>query len=497
MAGFEHWKIDRRSLLIGGTSAAVTAVALARAAPGSAKTFSLTAAPARVPLVGHPHPETDVWSYQGLVPGPEIRARRGDRIQVTVENRLPEETTVHWHGVRVPNAMDGVPHLTQRPIAPGETFTYAFDAPDAGTYWYHPHQHSSAQVGRGLYGPLIIEETHPIKVDRDLVWVLGDWRLLENAQISDDFDNRHDMAHNGRVGNTVTLNGKVPDTFAVRSSERLRLRLINAANARIFGLEFAEHRPLIVAYDGQAVAPHEPDGGRVVIGPAMRMDLVIDMTGKPGTRFMVTDRFYRGLEYRFVDLIYDPVPLRERPLDTPIAVAPNALPEPDMNSVERHVVTFNGGMMGGMMMSNRGGMGGMNMMEMMHSGKIWFINGIAETGHVLDPMLRLQCGHSYVLALNNETAWHHPIHLHGHCFRVISRNGTPTRYREWRDTVLMSPREKVEIAFVADNPGDWMFHCHVLEHQAGGMMGVIRVGVPDDGGGTGLFCRGGRDGIRL
>jgi FtsP/CotA-like multicopper oxidase with cupredoxin domain len=182
-----------------------------------------------------------------LVPGPEIRARRGDRIRVTVENRLPEETTVHWHGVRIPNAMDGVPHLTQRPIAPGETFAYEFDLPDAGTYWYHPHQHSSAQVGRGLYGPLIIDESHPIRVDRDLVWVLGDWRLLANAQISDDFDNLHDMAHNGRAGNTVTLNGKVPDTFSVRSGERVRLRLINAANARIFVLEFAGHRPLIVA----------------------------------------------------------------------------------------------------------------------------------------------------------------------------------------------------------------------------------------------------------
>ena len=502
MSPFDRIVVDRRSLLAGSASAAVTAVALARAAPAAlpvapAKSFSRTAAPARVSLVGQPHPDTDVWAYQGLVPGPEIRARRGDRIRVTVENRLPEETTVHWHGVRVPNAMDGVPHLTQRPIAPAETFTYEFDLPDAGTYWYHPHQHSSAQVGRGLYGPLIIEESHPIQVDRDLVWVLGDWRLLENAQISDDFDNLHDMAHDGRVGNTVTLNGKVPDTFAVRSGERLRLRLINASNARIFALEFAGHRPLIVAYDGHAVTPHEPDGARVVIGPAMRVDLVIDMTAKPGARFTVTDRFYRGLEYRFIDLVYDAVPLRQHLFDGSIEIEPNALPEPDMRSAERHEVTFNGGMMGGMMMSNRGGMGGMNMMEMMHSGKIWFINGVAATGHVLDPMLKLQCGRSYVLALNNETAWHHPIHLHGHCFRVISRNGTPTRYREWQDTVLMSPREKVEIAFVADNPGDWMFHCHVLEHQAGGMMGVVRIGDPGDTGGKGRFCKPIQDGVRL
>jgi FtsP/CotA-like multicopper oxidase with cupredoxin domain len=124
-----------------------------------------------------------------------------------------------------------------------------------------------------------------------------------------------------------------------------------------------------------------------------------------------------------------------------------------------------GGMMGGMR----------SMMDMMHSGKIWFINGVAAEGHIMDPMLTLERGRSYVLAMTNATAWHHPMHLHGHCFRVISRNGKPTPHREWQDTVLMAPREKVEIAFVADNPGDWMFHCHILEHQAAGMMGVIRV----------------------
>ena len=481
MSAFDRFVINRRSLLLDSASVAVaTATLLPRgargAAPPAAKEFSLVAAPGRASLVGPPHPDTDVWAYANQVPGPEIRVHQGERIRVRVENRLPEETTVHWHGVRVPNAMDGVPHLTQEPIGPGKTFTYEFDAPDAGTYWYHPHQHSSVQVGRGLCGALIVEEPRPIRVDRDLVWVLGDWRLLENAQISDDFDNRHDMAHNGRVGNTVTLNGKVPEAFAVRSGERVRLRLINAANARIFGLEFEGHRPVIIAYDGQAVTPHEPPGGRIVIGPAMRIDLVVDMTGKPGSRSMVTDRFYRGLEYRFVDLAYAAEPLRERPLDTPISLEPNKLAEPDMRNAERHAVTFNGGMMGGMMMTGAGRGGGMmNMMEMMHTGKIWFINGVAATGHVHEPLITLQRGRSYVLGLNNETAWHHPIHLHGHFFRVVSRNGRPTTYREWQDTVLMAQREKVEIAFVADNPGDWMFHCHILEHQAGGMMGVIRV----------------------
>ena len=142
-----------------------------------------------------------------------------------------------------------------------------------------------------------------------------------------------------------------------------------------------------------------------------------------------------------------------------------------------------GGMVGQMVMAEMGGSmgdgasGGMmgNMMNMMHGQGIWFINGKAATGHVMDPLLTLPRGRTCVLTMTNATAWHHPIHLHGHSFRVLSQNGQPTAHREWQDTVLMAPREKVEIAFVADNPGDWMFHCHILEHQAAGMMGVIRV----------------------
>ena len=131
-------------------------------------------------------------------------------------------------------------------------------------------------------------------------------------------------------------------------------------------------------------------------------------------------------------------------------------------------------MMGGMSMAKMGGRE-VGMMEMMRNGKAWTVNGIAATGHIMDPILTLARNRSYILALDNQTAWHHPIHLHGHSFRVISRNGQPTRHKEWQDTVLMAPREQVEIAFVADNPGGWMFHCHILEHQAGGMMGVIQV----------------------
>jgi FtsP/CotA-like multicopper oxidase with cupredoxin domain len=476
MSAIEYLAFNRRSLLLGSASLAAAA-SLPRVARGTvpAKDFTLVAALGRLSLVGPPHPDTDVWSYGNRIPGPEIRVRQGERIRVAVENRLPEETTVHWHGVRVPNAMDGVPHLTQKPIAPGETFVYEFDCPDAGTFWYHPHQRSFAQVGRGLSGALIVEEREPVAVDRDVTWVLGDWRLLKDASISDDFGNMHDVSHNGRVGNTVTVNGRVRETFAVRAGERVRLRLINAANARIFGLEFQGHAPQIIALDGQPVEPHAPENGRVVLGPAMRADLVLDMTGRPGQRFRIIDSFYRSLEYRLLDLVYsDEPPLRDPTVQRPIRLADNPLAEPDLQKAERHQVMLGGGMMGAMRSAVMDGKD-TDIRTMMHNGIAWAINGIAAKGHVHDPLLTLPRNRSYVLQLVNDTAWHHPIHLHGHSFRVITRNGQPTRHREWQDTVLLDPRERAEIAFVADNPGDWMIHCHILEHQAGGMMGVIRV----------------------
>jgi len=208
------------------------------------------------------------------------------------------------------------------------------------------------------------------------------------------------------------------------------------------------------------------------------------MSGKPGATVAVVDSFYRGRSYKLVDLAYtDERPLRLRPLDPPARMRANTMPEPDLESAEKHTAVLQGGMMGGggmMAMSGRGmmgmeggGMGGMGGGGMMGMG--WSINGVTATGHDMAPMLTLVRGRPYILAVRNETAWHHPIHLHGHSFRVIARNGRPTRYREWMDTVLIPPRDVADIAFVADNPGDWMFHCHNLDHQDGGMMAVIRV----------------------
>jgi FtsP/CotA-like multicopper oxidase with cupredoxin domain len=369
--------------------------------------------------------------------------------------------------------MDGVPGLTQPLIKPGEKFTYEFTPPDAGTFWYHPHADSLRQLGRGLAGVLIVEEPQPVAVDRDLVWALTDWRLREDAQIASGFGNAMDAAMAGRVGNTVTLNGAISNEVGVRAGERIRLRLVNCALARIMALRFEGHRPMIIAIDGQPCEPHEPEGGRLILGPAMRIDVMLDLVGEPGKRYRVIDDFYSDLSYWVTHLAYeDKAPIRSHPPESRLVLPRNPLPEPDLAAAEHHELKLQGGMMGCGMMAGLGGMMGMS-----HAAS-WAINGMSMTGdgHAgMPPLLTLKLGQSYVLTMRNETAWWHPMHLHGHSFRVLSRNGNPVPHRQWADTVLVPPKETVDVAFVADSSGDWMLHCHVTDHQASGLMTVLRV----------------------
>ena len=452
-----------------GAVLATAAPLLPRTAAAARKReFTLTAAEAVLPIVGRNYPDTAVWAYDETVPGPEIRVRQGETIRVVARNRLAEPTTIHWHGVRLPVAMDGVPELSQEPIPPGGEFTYEFKAIDAGSFWYHPHVNSSEQQGRGLSGALIIEEAEPIRVDRDVTWVIDDWMLRESAQIDDSFGQPMQMSHGGRIGNTVTVNGRIPGDFAVRAGERIRLRLINVANARTFSLDFGALRPQVVALDGQPVHPHKPPGGRVTIAAAQRADLVIDMDGKPGDRVPVTDAYYRGRDYEFLAIAYgNGAPLRDSPLDAPIALAANPVSEPvPDDDAQRERIALQGGAMSRM----PPGVG-----KFLEQRKFWFMNGLPHEGRP-EPLITVARMRTCVVTLVNETGWEHPMHLHGHSFRLLSRDGKPNMRGEWLDTVLVNPREVVEIAFAADNPGDWLFHCHILEHMAAGMNSVVRVG---------------------
>lgn len=467
--------LTRRQFLAGGAALALAPGAAMRRAFARAPARRLTAAPGDIELLGPDAPETGVWAYDARVPGPVFRLKPGEQFELALHNALDRPTTVHWHGMRVPNGMDGVPELTQAPVMPNATFHYAFPARNPGTFWYHPHFQSAEQLDRGLHGVIVVEDEIPPAVDRDVVWVLDDWRLGGDAQIVADFGDLHDVSHQGRFGNTASVNGRVPDDFRFRSGERLRLRLVNVANAWIFGLEFSGHTPTVIAYDGHAVEPHAPPGGLVVVGPSQRVDLVLDLEGAPGQRFEVVDRYYPRHAYKLLDMECEGTPLRPRPPADPVALAPPDLPSPRLADAKRHEIVFSGGAMGGMASARFNGEE-LGIRDLARAGKVWAINGVVASRHDEPAMLALDYGASYVLDLVNDSAFPHPIHLHGHPFRVLEIDGKAPRRDVWRDTLLLAPRTRGSVALVADNPGRWMLHCHIPEHQEAGMMAVVEVG---------------------
>lgn len=472
-------RVDRRSLLV------AAAAGLVAGRPGGAREPErLRAAPASVPLVGEGWPATEVWAYEGRVPGPTLRARRGERLAVELANGLPEATTIHWHGLRVPVAMDGVPGVSQPPVPPGGRFLYELPLLDAGTFWYHPHLRSAGQVGRGLYGLLVVEEAEPYPVDRELELVLDDWRLGRDA-VNDVRASPHDAAHAGALGNTVTVNGRVVERLEVRPGERLRLRLLNAANARIFALRLKGAEPWLVALDGHPVPPHRP-AEPLLLAPGQRADLVLDVPPVRLARIDLLDDGDAQGAYRVTSLA---VTRNEAAVaaarGAPPSLPANPLPEPDLGRAERHELVLDGGMMAGMPARRPGGAPPAHLpppdpaalRAMFGRGLFWTINGRAmgEDHAEHEPVLRLGLGRSQLVAVVNRTAFFHPVHLHGHSFRVLRRGGRDEPHRPWRDTVLVGPGERVELAFVADNPGRWMLHCHVLEHQGSGMMALVEV----------------------
>jgi len=426
-------------------------------------------------------PETAIWGYDGLVPGPELRVKQGARVAVDFVNGLAQPSTIHWHGIRIANAMDGVPGLTQDAVAPGAAFAYDFEVPDAGTYWYHSHERSWEQMARGLYGPLIVEEAEPPQVDRDLPVLLDDWRLTQTAAIDDaSMGAMHDRAHAGRIGNWVTANGDGEAVEPVQRHERLRLRLCNAANARVFELALKGFSGCVMALDGQPVPP-EPLPQRLTLAPAQRIDLIADVTAGEGEEaaLVVVER-----DGAYAAVLY-PVTgqARAAPLDPPAALPPNPVASPgDLDGAIATDLVMEGGAMGrmtGAMLGgshdgkpgNAQGARHMDMRALVAEGMAWAFNGVA--GMPEAPLVEAPLGRAVRLRLINDTAWPHAMHLHGHHFQQVTDGRAQGPLR---DTLLVGRAETAEIAFLADNPGDWMLHCHMLEHSAAGMMTWLRVG---------------------
>lgn len=464
--------LNRRQVLA-GAGAAAFAAGIPRLGHAAGAGRHLVADMGREVLAtGRGRVSFDAWCYGGRVPGPVLRYRRGERLDIEFENRLPEPSSVHWHGLRMPNGMDGAAPLTQPPVPSGERFRYLFDLNDAGTYWYHTHFRAWNQQDRGLYGVVIVDEESPPVVDRDLLLVLDDWVLTERGRLSTDFGNLHEWAHAGRLGNLATINNDADATVSLQAGERVRLRLANVANAQIFALIFDGHDPVVVAEDGNPVSPWILGDRELLLGPGQRVDLFLDAVGAPSSHHAIRAYTLRD-EIRLGRFVYGDSVGGSGLVGTDVTpLEANARPVLDLSAARHLQLTMEGGAMSGM---DRAMMDGrmMGMRELMRNRQIWAFNGV--TGDMDAPLATLRRGETVIIEIVNDTAFPHAMHLHGMHFREVARNGTPIENGAWRDTSLMASNDRVSIAFVAETEGKWMLHCHMIEHLAGGMMSFIEI----------------------
>lgn len=461
--------ISRRRFMLGTAALAGSALTPAAIRASVAEPLpELRAAPGVAQLLpADSFGPTKVWAYNGTTPGEPIRVKVGERVRRSLVNDLPQSTAVHWHGIRIDNAMDGAAGLTQDAVPAGARFDYDFVAPDAGTFWYHSHDRSWEQMARGLSGPLIVEEPEPWRgADRELTLFIDDWRLTGDGMIDEEsLGSLMDWGHGGRIGNVLTVNGRVGPELPVRAGERIRLRLINGANARILGVALEGLAPRLIAVDGHPVAPRELKDDVVVLAPAQRADVVIDCLGEPGARVPIkayADRAWIDA----ADLVYrDQASLPVKPSDiAPLAeTMRHAL---DMDKALHVRLDMSGGAMGSMEGAIVDGRE-RGFDELIKLRRIWAFNGVA--GDMDEPLFRASVGRTVKLTIFNDTRWPHAMHLHGHHFKVLTRDGKADPNGDWRDTVLNAPMETIEIALEASNPGKWLLHCHMLEHQAAGM----------------------------
>jgi len=426
----------------------------------------LTLAPARQQIAPTDYPATDLWCVNGTMPGETLRRTQGARLVVEVDNQLPQATSLHWHGIRIDNAMDGVPGVTQDPIQPGTRFTYDFALPDAGTYWYHSHAQSVEQVERGLQGALIVEEPDAPDVDQDLPLVIDDLRVTAEAAIDANFAVPHDLSHAGRMGNILLCNGKMVADHPVKTGDRLRLRLINSANARIFTLGLQGLEGWVMAYDGMPLATPEALPDRLLLAPAQRVDLFVDVTAAAGEdAFLV--QFERDGGYELARFPVASGTRARRP--APSALPPNPDFPIDLPSARSVDLITEGGAMAWLSGARFKGedLSGQDLAQL---GQFWAFNGSA--GRPPEPFVTARLGETIRIRMVNDTRFPHAMHLHGMHFSEIRADGS---LGPLRDTLLMLRGETREIAFKAHNPGDWLFHCHMLSHHAAGMGTWVRV----------------------
>lgn len=405
------------------------------------------------------------WSYNGSSPGPTIRVKEGEMVRVRLKNTLPEPVTIHWHGLPVPNRMDGVPGVTQNSVEPGKTFTYEFKATVPGTYWYHSHQKSADQVERGLYGTVIVDPKKAEKVDRDYTLVLDEWNRPGKK------GGHGEMGHGGVMNHHMdydvfTINGgtypNVPP-IEVNRGDRVKLRLVNAGY-QTHHIHVHGHDVKVTHMDGQPV--NQPPSFRdqlIPVSPGERYEVEL-IANNPGNHIVESHDSESAAAGMKVPIRYQGV--SRDGVDT----AAGQMQLPVLNTAR-----YGKEQRGGFKVDDsfdeeiKADLGeGMDHPNMK---MVYTING--KTFDESEPF-QVKKGDKVKLRTENTGRQNHPMHLHGHFFQVIRKNGKPVNSMPMKDTLNVRPGESYEIAFEADNPGDWMFHCHDLHHAADGMATLLK-----------------------
>ncbi|CUH43236.1 multicopper oxidase family protein [Ruegeria atlantica] len=412
---------------------------------------------------------TGMVSLSPNAPPPVLYGKQGEVMRLPVRNTLSEYTAMHWHGMRIANNMDGVPYLTQMPLGEGEVFNYEFTPPDAGTYWYHPHCMTMEQMAHGLTGVMVFTEPEDPGFDSEQVINLRDFRLDEDGAFLPAYTQRG-AARAGTFGNVHTANWVQGAVYDHAAGSLVRLRVVNTDTTRIYKLHLEGDDARIIAWDGHPLEINIPMPSAdepLLVGPGQRVDFAVAMPGDEGRSVALMAKL-PGQPHRPMAQLRAIGSSASRDLQELRPLPVNPVAKPDLTNSELHEFVFGWTPEGGE--PNNGFCGSLGYNFWSINRKPWPGDAAQDVG----PLATLEMGKSYVLRLRNESPNLHPIHLHGLAFVPIGSN-----LRQlpplMTDTMLLLKDEVAEIALVADNPGDWAFHCHVIEHQKTGLTGFIRV----------------------
>ncbi|MBX5195559.1 multicopper oxidase family protein [Rhizobium sp. NZLR10] len=400
------------------------------------------------------------WGQDGMPP--VLRMKKGRPYAARLKNELDEPTTIHWHGLRIDNRMDGVPFMTQPYIYTGDSFDYAFSPPDAGTFWYHPHCNTLTQMGHGMTGVIVVEDPADPAIDAEIVLNLRDWRLGGDGQFIAAFKPR-DAAKSGTYGTVRTANWQQEPQYDAPAGGLVRLRIAVTDVTRIFSLKMEGAVASVIAIDGNPVPKRFPLD-LLQIGPGQRLDLAVRIPDSEGAVATLED--IRGTTPKTIASLRAVGSSLKRDIGDLGPLAENPVAKADLSAAEQIPLVLSATAENTAVESICGTLGY----------SFWAINKVPWPGDTPDPtapLAELKLGKSYVFNLENTTPHAHPIHLHGMSFTVIS--STRQVMPLVSDTYLIQPDEKVQLAFVADNPGDWLLHCHIIEHQKTGMTSYLRV----------------------